>query len=319
MTTTPSDIQLGVTLYSYGGDFLVTMSLEDCLADIADIGATGVEILADTHIPGYPNPTAEWIEEWHRLLKKYNLTPTCYSSWVDTRLHNDRPLPVDEAAAILRRDVELAHKLGFTLVRPKLGVVSQDLIPDPVWRETVKRVLPDAQKYGVRIVPEIHAPTPLKSKIVNDYLALTKETGTRYFGLLVDTGIFQDRERAAEHADSQYIFGQVITDPAIKARVDREMSRPLGVDPADLAEVMPYVYHIHGKFWEMTDDLTDPHIPWDRVIKALVEGGYKGSISSEYEGARDLFRASDMLRRQHVMLRRLLAEHGVDVPFNQSV
>ncbi len=314
MNTPSSDIQLGVSLYSYGADFLVTMTLEDCLADIADMGATGVEILADTHIVGYPNPSTRWVDEWHHLIQTYELTPTCYSSWIDTRLHKNRPLTGDEAFAILRRDIELAHRLGFTIIRPKLGVVSQDLLPDPVWREAVARALPDAEKYNVRITPEIHAPTPLKSKIVDDYLALAKETGTNYFGLLVDTGIFQDRERTADHSDSTHIFGPVTSDPAIKAEADRAMTAPLGEDPADLVAVMPYVFHIHAKFWDMTDDLTDRHIPWDRVIKALIEGGYKGSLSSEYEGPRELFRASDVVRRQHVMLRRRLTEHGVNVP-----
>jgi sugar phosphate isomerase/epimerase len=318
MAASASDIQLGVSLYSYGGDYLVTMTLEDCLADIADMGATGVEILSDTHIPGYPNPSAEWVEEWHGLLKKYGLAATCYSCWVDTRLHGDRAMAVDEAAAILLRDLELAHRLGFMVIRPKLGVVTQDLLPDPVWREAVERVLPDAQRLNVRIAPEIHAPTPLKSKIVDDYLALAKDTGTQYFGLLVDTGIFQTEVRTGTHSDSQMIMGPKTLDPALIAETRRIMGTPLAVDPRDMAELMPYVYHIHGKFWEMTDDLTDPHIPWGPVVKVLVEAGYKGSISSEYEGARDLYLASDVLRRQHVMLRRLLAEHGVEPPFNRS-
>ena len=85
------------------------------------------------------------------------------------------------------------------------------------------------------------------------------------------------------------------------------MMKPLAVDPADLADVMPYVFHVHAKFWDMTDELTDPHVPYDAVVKALVEGGFKGSLSSEYEGPRDLYRASDMLRRQQVMLRHLVA------------
>jgi len=38
-----------------------------------------------------------------------------------------------------------------------------------------------------------------------------------------------------------------------------------------------------------------------------VAGGYRGSLSSEYEGPRDLYRASDMLRRQQALLRRLVA------------
>ena len=84
------------------------------------------------------------------------------------------------------------------------------------------------------------------------------------------------------------------------------MSKPLAVDPADLVDLMPYVVHVHAKFWDMTDDLTDPHIPYDGIVRALVEGGFTGSVSSEYEGPRDLYRASDVLRRQQLMLRRLL-------------
>jgi len=79
-------IDLGVSLYSYGGDYLVTMTLEDCLADVADVGAEGIEILADTHIAGYPSPTTAWVDDWHELVGRHHLTPTCYSSWLDTRL-----------------------------------------------------------------------------------------------------------------------------------------------------------------------------------------------------------------------------------------
>ena len=95
---------------------------------------------------------------------RFGLRPTCYSCWLDTRLHRDRGLTAEEAAAILERDVRLAHRLGFTIVRPKLGVVSLDLLPDPVWREATRRVLPTAVELGVRIAPEIHAPTPLRSR-----------------------------------------------------------------------------------------------------------------------------------------------------------
>ena len=299
-------IDFGVSLYSYGGDFLVTMTLEDCLADVADMGATGIEILADTHIAGYPTPSSEWIDRWHELVEHFGLTPTCYSSWLDTRLHKDRGLTLEEAVPILVRDLELANRLGFTIVRPKLGVVSLDLIPDPLWRETVERALPKAEEYGIRIAPEIHAPTPLKSKIVDDYVDLARETD--HFGLLIDTGIFQTGERGRMHSDSVYIFGD--PSPELAAQVGREMSKPMALPSEDLADVMPHVFHVHAKFWDMTDDLSDPHVPYDEVVKALVHGGYQGSLSSEYEGPRDLYLASDMVRRQQAMLRRLVAEHA---------
>jgi sugar phosphate isomerase/epimerase len=296
-------IDLGVSLYSYGGDFMVTMTLEDCLADIADMGASGVEILADTHVAGYPEPTSQWVDDWHELVARYGLTPTCYSSWLDTRLHPDRGLTVDEAVPLLERDLELAHRLGFSIVRPKLGVVSLDLIPDPIWREAVERVLPMADDHALRIAPEIHAPTPLRSRIVDDYLDLARQTDR--FGLLIDTGIFQNAERPNTHSDSRYVFGNPA--PELAARVGREMARPMNGDPAEMVELMPYILHVHAKFWDMTDELSDPHVPYDAVVKALVDGGYSGSLSSEYEGPRDLYRATDMVRRQQAMLRRLVA------------
>jgi sugar phosphate isomerase/epimerase len=305
-TTQPGGVTFGVSLYSYGGDYLVTMTLEDCLADIADTGATDVEILADTHIEGYPTPSSEWVVRWHGLVERYGLRPTCYSSWLDTRLRKDRGLTRDEGVAILERDLELAHRLGFSLVRPKLGVVSLDLVPDPIWRETVEGVLPKAEEYGIRIVPEIHAPTPLKSKIVDDYLDLARQS--EHFGLLIDTGIFQNAERGRVHSDSVYIFGN--PDPELAAQVAREMSKPMNEDPADLVDLMPYIFHVHAKFWDMADDLTDPHIPYDAIVQTLVENGYSGSLSSEYEGPRDLYLASDMVRRQQAMLRGLVTQRA---------
>ena len=104
------------------------------------------------------------------------------------------------------------------------------------------------------------------------------------------------------------VFGD--PSPELAAQVAEEMSLPLGVDPAELVELMPHVVHVHAKFWDMTDDLTDPQIPYDRVVDALVAGGYRGSLSSEYEGPRDLYLASGMVRRQQAMLRRLIAARG---------
>ena len=62
---------------------------------------------------------------------------------------------------------------------------------------------------------------------------------------------------------------------------------------------------MHAKFTDMNDDHTEPHIPWESIIPVLREGGFRGYLSSEYEGERTLYRASDVLRRQQVMLRRL--------------
>jgi hypothetical protein len=55
-------------------------------------------------------------------------------------------------------------------------------------------------------------------------------------------------------------------------------------DPKELIEHMPYVIHIHGKFWEMTEDCEEPSIKYKEVLPILVQQGYEGYISAEFEG-----------------------------------
>jgi sugar phosphate isomerase/epimerase len=296
-------IKLGVTLYSYGADYMTTMTLEDCLADVADMGATGIEILSDTHIAGYPRPTHEWRRNWHKLLERYGLEPTCYSCWIDSRLAPGRVLTVDESLKLFRQDLELAAELGFKILRPKLGVVTWDLVPDPAWRETMERALPDAARLGITIAPEIHWPTPIQSEVVDAYMELIKATGTDHFGFVIDTGVFQDRER--EHKPG-------LTEDRLGGDIELGEAPPrppelMGVQAQDMLPIMDHVVHIHAKFWEMTEDAQDPHIPWEPIIDVLLESDFRGYLSSEYEGERRLYVASDVLRRQHLMLRRLLA------------
>lgn len=55
-------VKRGVSVYSYAGEYGVTMTLEDIFADIHSMGARGLEILGNSHIPDYPNPSEAWIE-----------------------------------------------------------------------------------------------------------------------------------------------------------------------------------------------------------------------------------------------------------------
>ena len=70
----------GIALYSYSAEFGITKDLEDCFADMYDMGAHGLEILANTHIENYPYPADEWVENWFRLLDKYEIIPVEYGN-----------------------------------------------------------------------------------------------------------------------------------------------------------------------------------------------------------------------------------------------
>ena len=87
----------GVALYSYSAEFGFEKTLEDCFEDIHDMGATGVEILANTHIENYPYPTDAWVNYWFSLCEKYQVEPVEYGHWIDCRVLQDRLLTTEEA------------------------------------------------------------------------------------------------------------------------------------------------------------------------------------------------------------------------------
>lgn len=289
----------GISLYSYTDDFGTVMTLEDAFDHIADTGATGIEILGEAHVEGYPNPTSAWLDEWFRLLDTYKLEPTNMCSWVDMRLTLSHWLTVEEGAAELERDLHLAHKLGFKFLRPKFGVTTSDLMPEPQWEGYVERVLDLAHKLGIVICPEIHSPTPINHPAVEGYINFIERTGTKNFGLMIDTGIFQDRPLT--HWGSHQINDEM--------RKHMDFLNGIRVNPEELLGIAQYVVFVQAKFHDIDDNLEDQNIPWAKVIPALKRAGYSGYLSSEYEGLRSPWRAIDQVRRQHVLLRRLEREY----------
>jgi sugar phosphate isomerase/epimerase len=287
--------QYGVSLYSYMTDYGTVLDLETAMAGIADLGATGIEILGEGHVPNYPDPSQEWVDDWFRLLEKYGLEPTNYGSWIDSRLHssgpNGRDMTVEEGAAALQRDLRLAKRLGFRFVRPKIGVVSSDLVPHPIWTEVVEASLPLAEELDVIICPEIHSPTPIKHEVVDEYIEFIKRTGTKHFGILIDTGIFQDRPIALKPGE-------------LPGRRPAFMDG-IAVDPADFADIAEYVVFIQAKFHDIDENLEDQQIPWEPVLRAIKDAGYTGYLSSEYEGEREPWRSIEQVRRQHSLMRQV--------------
>lgn len=285
--------RLGVSLYSYAGDMFTSMTLEDAMADIADLGATGIEILGEAHVPGYPEPSTAWIDSWHAGLDRYGLVPTNLGAWVDTAMWLDRDLTVDEGAAQLTRDLRLAHRLGFGFLRPKFGVVSPELDPHPIWAPAVERVLGLAADLDVVICPEIHSPTPLHHPVVDGYREFIRRTGSKHFRLMVDTGIFQTVP--VDDGHEGFAKGKR---PAFL--------EPLAVPASDLEEMIDDVAFIQTKFFEIDDAGHDLHIPWEPIVDVLRRTGWDGWLSSEYEGRREPYRGRDQVRRQHALLRGLL-------------
>ncbi len=279
----------GVALYSYSAEFGLTKNLEECFEDVHDMGAHGIEILANTHIENYPYPTDEWVENWFRLCDKYEIIPVEYGNWIDSHILGDRDLTTQESIAMLERDIRLAHRLGFTIMRTKMPVIDDVLNPVTNWREIIKGALPLAEELNIKMCPEIHLPSNLKSELVNNFVEFIEQTGTRNFGLNIDFSVFRcnfdENERRKPHVASS--------------------------KPEDIIPFLPYVYCCHAKFNHMSDDFQETTIPYPEIIRVMQENGYDGYLLSEYEGADkydDGYEVGQTLRKQHIMLKNLLGD-----------
>ena len=279
----------GVALYSYSAEFGLEKTLEDWFEDVHDMGAHGIEILANTHIENYPYPTEEWVEQWFRLCDKYEVVPVEYGNWIDSHVLGERDLTTEESYEMLARDIRLAHRLGFSVMRTKMPVISDTLEPVKNWREIIKMALPLAEKLGIKMCPEIHTPTNLKSEMVNDFIAFIEETGTKNFGLNIDFSVFRTEFAEHEYRDPNYVPNK----------------------PEDLIPLLPYVYCCHAKFIHMNDAFEETTIPYKEIIEVLKNQNWDGYLLSEYEGADKYdagYEVGQTLRKQHIMLKNYIGD-----------
>ncbi|MCI2049616.1 MAG: sugar phosphate isomerase/epimerase [Lachnospiraceae bacterium] len=178
-----AQIKRSVSLYSYQDEYYSgKLDLEGCLAETAKAGATGVELLAEEMIRQFPNPilTEEFQEQWKGWMAKYGLTPTCYDAFLENRIFDNRTLSLGEQVEMMERDLKLASLLGFQSLRT--------LVSTPM--DVIEGSLAYAEKVGVKIGLEVHAPFSLNSTWADGYMELIRRSGSRYFGFIPDMGIF---------------------------------------------------------------------------------------------------------------------------------
>jgi sugar phosphate isomerase/epimerase len=342
--------KLSASLYSYNGDLQAgTMTLEDCLADLADMGAEGVEFLPEAIVPNYPNPPKKWVKQWFAWLDKYQLVPIALDGGADTKLYKNRKLSAKEIADLIIMDLKLANTLGCHGYRglgsawpPALGV-SANVSTKTDWNtgitpfEVYEKLLPYAEKYDVRMGEELHIPFLIKSDWLEQTIEFIKKKGTKHLGFVPDMSIFVRRppkglnpENFAQRGVPREVVDYITR--AREERVDEEVAKKKVLElgggqaglhltalvyhlsypsternePEQLKDLIPYTIHIHAKCYEFPDDLSDEcSIPYSEIVPVLARAGYTGYLSSEYEGDRSPFAASNQVRRQQVLIRRL--------------
>ena len=347
------DIKRSISLYSYQDEYYdKKLDLEGCLRETAKTGATGVELLAEQMIRRFPLPIEDeaFREQWFGWLKKYNLKPTCYDAFLENHIYDNRTLTLKEQVKMMESDLRLASLLGFPVIRT--------LVSTPM--NVIEESLEYAEKVGVKIGLEVHAPFSLNSGWADGYLEMIHRTGTKYFGFIPDMGIFCKnipdvvRDKARRHEASEECIK--IVDDAYAKRIEKgfvkikynldlgkanmeyrmangmkEMMEAVQAagggpadmeyagssftyswsEPQDIIDNIDYIFHTHAKFYNMHEDYTETAVAIPEVVETFKKAGYRGYLSSEYEGGEHLrddleVDSIEQVRRHQESLRRAI-------------
>jgi sugar phosphate isomerase/epimerase len=320
------DIKRGVSLYSYQHEyFLRRMTLEDCIKAVSDLGADGVELLGEQMLPNFPCPDDEFVAKWNYWMQKYNTKPTCFDAFIDWKMYRNRILSDDECADIMARDMRLAHKLGFKTFRA--------IAVTPL--KAFEKCLPLAEALDLQLTVEIHSPLKIDSEWFTERVEFIEKHNTKYFGFVPDMSIFVEQvpeykaDAAIESGATEKIVRYI--NEAYKNRAKKETTLEeinkmnandldrawlnnafhySYADPKELIKVIPYTNHIHAKFYKMGEDCLDTSINYPEIVNVLAQNGFKGYLSSEYEGQQvGILDSVEQVRRQHTLLKNILKNY----------
>ncbi len=320
-----SSIKLAVSVYSFTNEYYTRKySLEDCIQKVSEIGADGIEIVSTQHIPGYPNPDDEFIAHFNYLLDKYELEPACYSLYIDLGRNSKKDMTKSEIIESFENDLSIASKMRFSCVRT--------LPSTPLY------VIPDlaamAERHKIKLGIELHAPYTIHHPLFQKIIEKIKEIDSPYLGLIPDFGAWVERiptillqnfrergvpDETVELLRDSYAKGEsfeVVKQKILSIGVGSNAQWAIGMcyhilsngKPGDVKEIMPYVIHVHAKFWDVDREGVDGGIDYDKLLPIIAESGYTGYLSSEFEGfilAKD-YNGFEMVKSQHENMHKIL-------------
>ena len=318
-------LKLGVTFHSFTHEFVAYVwSFEDLMVNAAQLGG-GVEIVGPVHHRRFPEVPPEFVTSFRNSVERNGLTPTCYGSYADPFMLWDRNLSDDELVDYTIPQIEGAAMLGFPVVRVQHFAAG-----------IIERLLPLAERLGVTLGYELHAPLTLEAPRTVELVEQVRRLDSPHLGLIPDGSIFACAvPRSHTEAGLRAGLSEEVRDAVVElwsaggtvedagtlvaaaggSRQAQEWAHhvwgTLGhSDPADLRDVLEHVIHVHAKFYSLENG-DDPDIRYRELVGVLAAAGYGGWISSEYEGpSADSFR---MVVGQQAMIRRYESEHAARV------
>lgn len=334
-----SKIKTCVSLYSLQYQYMTgKMKLEDIFRYMKELGVEGIELLPDQMLHGTPTPTEETYRVWNRLVEKYDLALACDDVFLNTTLYHNRELTKRECVELIKKEIVMAHRLGFKIIR----LVSMV----PAW--ILEPVLPTAEKYGVSLCIEIHGGLGFGVPKTEEFLQEMLRLNSPYIGIVPDSSLFCRRvprvvtdyckkiygtsDEIVNYTDSIFAGGSdlftkgmgidAFHDPELKDHIVNKESDELyasnvwGFENRSLSCMDPYIKyikHFHFKLYEMTDEGVEYSIDYREILEYLHKHGYDGYVATEYEGNRwvlpgEEIQEKDQVARHQRLLQKLLKE-----------
>jgi hypothetical protein len=299
-------IKLGITLYSLTSEWAAGhYTFESLLQEVADQGlGPGVEFNGAQMLRTYPTVDDEFVKMWRDNLDRLGLEPSAMGTNLDMGRRKDRDMTPDEEYEFLAVQLETANKLGFHRV-----------VIRSAGKELLRRLLPLAEKYDQKLGYELHAPAGPNDEKITGIREMYAELGSDRLGFTADFSatmhslsptlhrtlrqmglpdehfaVMQDiwRKPASMHERNQEFENYLREhdfDPARLGPFSRLAFNMHGlVPPEEWMDIMPQIFHVHSKFYDIDENGDEPAMDVPRIIKQFVDGGYTGYLSSEWEG-----------------------------------
>jgi sugar phosphate isomerase/epimerase len=322
-------IKLGTTLYSMTSEFAAgVFDQESLIKVVADEGiGPGVEFNIAQLLRTYPDVDDAFVKLWFDSLEKYELEPSAVGTNLDMGRRKDRDMTPDEEHDFLARQLKTANTLGFKKV-----------VIRSAGKELLRSLLPLAEKYDQKLGYEIHAPSGPNDPKVVEIRELYEELGSDRLGFTADfsstmhslspmllrqlgnMGLdekhFAVMDEIWHEPTPMHVRNQKFEDYLSGEGVDFLRFGPFTrlafnmhglVPPEEWLDIMPQIFHVHAKFYDIDADGNEPAMDIPRIVRQFVEGGYRGYLSSEWEGHAfaDLGEADpiDLVKKQHALMR----------------
>ncbi len=328
------NIQLATSLFSFALEWNARQyTLDSLLAETQRRGlGPGLEIIGFQSLPRFPHLSETEVSDVRRLMDRYGFEPACLDANVDVRIRRDRMMSVDETVDYLLPQILLGARLGFPVVRVQMTAKP----------EVLRRLVGPAEKAGVSLGMELHTPYDMFHPAVIALRELYEEIDSPALGFIPDFGTSMraipdallHSFREVGVTDVMIAITRVIwqSDAPIPEKFGalRERVGALGATPAQIGrlnmafsmngrqpvdawrEIVPRTVHLHGKFYGFDDAGDEPAIDYAGILKVFHDGGFRGYVSSEYEGTAftDAFTGFEMVEKHHALCRRILNELG---------